>query len=261
MVKIEKNYGYMGPGDGNQRYYMTEGQYMSGQTIGIMVLEAALPFLPGNVANAESYDFPVRYLLVPGANQARMHVGDPTLLPALIETAKQLEIDGCRAICANCGYYGHFQAEVAAAVDVPVFLSAVIQVPWILTGLKKDQKIGILCGDGPNLNYHLFESCGVTKEQYERCVIYGAQDEPEFSTFVHRPGHFHNGKIHDEIVGLAEKMVAEHPEVGAILLECTDMPPYAAEIQKRTNLPVFDPITMINYVHSGIARKPFYGFM
>lgn len=64
MVKIEKNYGYMGPGDGNQRYYMTEGQYMSGQTIGIMQLDAWLPFLPGNVSNADTFDFPVRYLHV-----------------------------------------------------------------------------------------------------------------------------------------------------------------------------------------------------
>lgn len=261
MVKIEKNYGYMGPGDGNQRYYMTEGQYMSGQTIGIMQLDAWLPFLPGNVSNADTFDFPVRYLHVPGANQARMHAGDDGLLPALIETAKQLEIDGCRAICGNCGYFGHFQSQVAAAIDVPVYLSAVVQVPWILTGLKKDQKIGLLCADAPNLTYHLFESCGVTREQYERCVVYGAITEPEFSTFVKRVGTFDNRLVRQEVVGLCKKMVKENPEIGAILLECTDMPPYAADVQRELNLPVFDPITMINFVHSAVARKPFYGFM
>ena len=261
MVKIEKNYGYMGPGDGNQRYYMTEGQYMSGQTIGIMVLGCHLPFFPGNVACADTYDFPVRYLHVKGTDQGNIHAGDKSLLPALIETAKQLEIDGCRAICANCGYYGHFQRDIAEAIDVPVYLSACVQIPWIFTGLKKDQKIGVLCGDGPNLTFDLFESCGCTKEQYERCIIVGLEKEEEFGKLINDAGNLDYRKLGDEIIGAAEKMAAEHPEIGAILLECTDMPPFAAEIQKRTNLPVFDPITMINYIHSGVARKPFYGFM
>ena len=261
MVKIEKNYGYMGPGDGNQRYYMTEGQYMSGQTIGIMVLACRLPFFPGNVACADTYDFPVRYLHVKGADQDNIHAGDKTLLPALIETAKQLEIDGCRAICANCGYYGHFQKDVAEAIDVPVYLSACVQVPWILTGLKKDQKLGVVCADAPNLTFDLFESCGCTREQYERCVVYGTENGEEFHKLLTDVGNINRNKLGEEVLEAVEKMVTEHPEVGAILLECTDMPPFAADVQRRFNLPVFDSITMINFVHSAVARKPFYGFM
>ena len=80
-------------------------------------------------------------------------------------------------------------------------------------------------------------------------------------TFVKRVGTFDNRLVKQEVVGLCKKMVQEHPEIGAILLECTDMPPYAADVQRELNLPVFDPITMINFVHSAVARKPFYGFM
>ena len=261
MVKIEKNYGYMGPGDGDRRYYMTKGQYMSGQTIGIMVLTCNLPFFPGNVACAETYDFPVRYLEIGGIYQDTLHAGDTSNVQRLIETAKQLEIDGCRAVCANCGYFGIFQSAVAAEVDIPVYLSSVIQVPWILTGLRKSQKLGVLCANAPTLTPKLFESCGVTPEQYDRCVIYGAQDGPEFKKLMADEGNLHYRQLGEEIIGQAEKLAAEHPELGAILLECTDMPPFAAEIQKRTNLPVFDSTTLINYVHSGVARKPFYGFM
>ena len=261
MVKIEKNYGYMGPGDGDKRYYMTEGQYMSGQTIGIMLLSGRFLFFPGNVSNAETFDFPVRYLEIGGVHASHLHANDRTIVSKLIETAKQLEIDGCRAVCANCGYFGNFQAEVAANVDIPVYLSAIVQVPWILTGLRKSQKLGILCAVRDTLTMDLFESCGVTKEQHARCVIHGLQDAPEFSILCSEAGHLNHKLMRDDLVNAAEKLVAENPDIGAILLECTDMPPYAAAIQNAVNLPVFDSITLINYIHSGVARKPYYGFM
>jgi Asp/Glu/hydantoin racemase len=47
--------------------------------------------------------------------------------------------------------------------------------------------------------------------------------------------------------------VAEHPDVGAIVLECTNMPPYTADIQRETGLPVFDIVSLVNMVHAGLA--------
>lgn len=258
---IVRNWGYYGPGQVIGDLHVSQGQYMGGFVAGIMTLHSWLPKPPGHVGNASSYPFPVRYQVVAGADQKRMHAGDDTLLPALIETARQLERDGCRMIGSTCGYFGHFQRQVADAVDAPVYLSSVVQVPWIRLALRKSQKIGIICGDAPHLTYSLFESCGVSKEDYERCVIYGAQDEPVFSTFVHKPGHFHVNTVRNEIVGIALKMVKEHPDVGAILLECTDMPPYSAEIQARTNLPVYDSTTMIKFIGNTLCQKPYYGFI
>ncbi|MEL7632233.1 MULTISPECIES: hypothetical protein [Sporomusa] len=40
-----------------------------------------------------------------------------------------------------------------------------------------------------------------------------------------------------------------------------EWPPYAAAIQAAVNLPVFDFITLINFVHQAVAQKPYYGFM
>lgn len=261
MVKLEKNYGYMGPGDGDKRYYMTKGQYMSGQTIGIMQMTFHGPFFPGNVSCADTYDYPVRYLEIGGITADVLHSADKTKVDALVKTAKQLEVDGCRAICANCGYFGNFQADVAAEVDSPVYLSSIIQAPWILTGLKKDQKLGILCAVSDTLTWALFESCGVTREQYERCVIYGLQNKPEFARLISEVGDLNPVALCKDLVERAQELVSENENIGAILLECTDMPPFAHEVQRVTNLPVFDATTLINYVHSGVARKPFYGFM
>lgn len=261
MDEIVKNYSFIGPGDGNKRYYITKGQLVSGYTVGIMLLDVHYPIMPGNVVNAYTYDFPVRHMWVPGANQARMHSGDETLIPELIKTAKQLEIEGCRAVCGACGYFGHFQEKIADAVDIPIYLSSVVQVPWIRVGLKRNQKIGILCADGHNLTESLFKACGVSKEDFDRCCVVSAGHLPEFSAVMERRGHFDNGIVTKELVELSKQLVKDNPDIGAILLECSDMPPYAAAIQWELNLPIFDFITMIKFVQSAVAHKPYYGFI
>ena len=162
MGKIIKNYGYVGPGTELGRVHITKGQLISGHTVGILVQDVHYPLVPGNVVSAYSYDFPVRYKIVPGANQARMHVGDPTLLDALVESAEELEREGCRAVCAACGYFGHFQKAVAERTNLPVYLSSLVQVPWISIALKPDETIGVLCADIDNLTPALFEACGVS---------------------------------------------------------------------------------------------------
>ena len=261
MKEIIKNYGYWGPGDGNERVYITKGQLVSGSTIGILVQDVHYPLVPGNVVNADTYNYPVRMEIVDGANQARMHTGDSTLLPALVETAKKLELQGCRAICAACGYFGHFQKQVADRVDIPVYLSSIVQVPWIRVGLKEGQKIGILCADRKNLTKRVFDACGVSEQDQNICCIAGAGHLPEFSALLERRGHFDNGILREELIQLTKSLIAENPDIGAILLECSDMPPYSAAIQREIKLPVYDFITMINYVHSVVAHKPYYGFM
>lgn len=259
---IIRNYGYMDKDEVlDKELYITKNQWISGYTIGIMLLDVHYPIIPGNVVNAYTYKFPVRHMWVEGANQDRMHSGDETLLPELIKTAKQLEVEGCRAICGACGYFGHFQRRVADKIDIPVYLSSVVQVPWITVGLKKNEKIGILCADGANLTKELFKECNVSEDNFNRCVIKSAGELLEFSAFMERRGHFNNEKIKNELINLVKELVKENEDIGAILLECSDMPPYAAAIQKEVNLPVFDFITMINFVHNSVAQKPYEGFI
>ena len=258
---IAKNYGYVGPGTDLGRIHITNGQFISGHTIGILVQDVHYPLLPGNVVNGYTYDFPVRLQVVPGANQARMHVGDQTLIPDLVATAKLLEQEGCRAICAGCGYFGHFQKSVADQVDIPVYLSSMVQVPWVSVALKSTQKIGILCADQKNLTQDVFNACGVSEEIYNRCCVAGAGHLPEFSALLERRGHFDNEILRQELIDLAKNLLKNEPDIGAILLECSDMPPYAAAIQQELALPVYDYITMIKYAHSAVAQRPYYGFM
>lgn len=107
-----KDYGYIAKGDENRSFSIRKGQFISGYTVGVLHLEVWYPLLPGNVVNADTYDFPIRHKLIPNATQSRVHGGDPTLIDDIIRAGKELEMEGVRAICGACGYLGNFQAPV-----------------------------------------------------------------------------------------------------------------------------------------------------
>jgi Asp/Glu/hydantoin racemase len=48
-------------------------------------------------------------------------------------------------------------------------------------------------------------------------------------------------------------MLEAHPEIGAIVLECTNMPPYRADIQAATGVPVFDITTLVRMLHDAVS--------
>ena len=84
---------------------------------------------------------------------------------------------------------------------------------------------------------------------------------PEFQKLIKCIGRFNSAKMEQEIVGLARNLAAENPEIGAIILQCSDLPPYAWAIQRATKLPVFDMTTLIDWVYRAVVRRPFAGFI
>lgn len=251
--------GYYGANDyRGKAFRIPKGQYIAGHAIGIIHLEVWYPLLPGNVVNATTYPFPVRLKLVPGATQERLLGGDETLLESVLEAANELLQEGVRAVVGACGYFGNFQQEVAAALDVPVFLSSLLQVPIIHRALKPGQKVGIMCADSRALGHRALQSCGITPEM--PIAVIGLEDYPQFSNILYSHGEFDFDPLERELVDAALRLQREHPELGAILLECSDMPPFAAAIQKATGLPVFDFITMIKWIHHALVQKPYEGY-
>ncbi|MDR2161814.1 MAG: aspartate/glutamate racemase family protein [Desulfovibrio sp.] len=256
-----KNYGYFEPGCDDVEVRMPKGRNIAGYSVGIMFLDDVwYPFMPGNVVNAWTYDFPVRLRAVPNLNTPRLHSGDPAIVDELIAVARHLvEKEGCRAISSACGFFGHFHAQVADAVDVPVALSSLVQVPWIQATLKKRQKIGCLSANASALTESLLKSCRI--QDTGVLVVKDLRREEQFSAIMEDRGSFDNSGVRREAVQAAENLVAEHPDIGAILLECSDLPPYASDIQRAVSLPVFDFITMIRWLHNATTQRPYRGFI
>ena len=230
-----------------------------GESIGILILDATYPCIPGNVGNASTFPFPVRYKVVKEASIERLlKQKDITLLEPFIDAAIELQEEGVKAITGACGFMALFQREVSDAVDVPVFLSSLLQIPFIYQ-IKK-QKIGIITADSKSLTPEHFISVGVSKEI--PLLIGGMEDQKEFrEAILEEKGTLDSDLIESEVVGVAKKLITENPDIGALVLECSDLPPYAHAIQKEVNLPIFDFTTMIQYVHTTLVRKEFQGFM
>jgi hypothetical protein len=233
-------------------------QAIGGCAIGILVLDLRYPLFPGNVANASTWDFPVLFNILKGASKEILD-GDRSLVEKIVVGGRELEDQGVRAIIGACGYFANYQKETAAALKVPAFMSSLLQVPMILQVLRPEQKIGIVCAYEKGLTPQLYEQVGI--EDTSRLVVSGAQDLSEFQNLLNLTGAFNSRRLEEELVDLTIKLVADNPDIGAILIECSDMPPYAHAIQNTVGLPVFDFYTLVNWVQNAVVRKPFAGFL
>jgi len=241
-------------------YKTSKGQVSSGEAIGVLLLDTSVPFIPGDVANATTYTFPVRFQKIPGFTVTSALAKDPAVYDQLLLAAKSLERQGVRAITGDCGYMGIHQQALARALDIPVFLSSLIQLPFIKTIIGPEAKVGVIVADSESLNDDLLRAVGVSDTS--NLVIMGLQDQPNFYRFaLEESGVLDTEAVEAEAVAVAKQMKADNEDIKALLMECSLLPPYGAAIQAAVNLPVFDYITMINFVFSAVVKKEYRGFM
>jgi aspartate/glutamate racemase len=230
-----------------------------GTTIGILQSNGRIPMAPGDIGNASTFNFPVVYRVVEEATFERLIVqSDPALAQPLIREARSLQQSGVSAIMGDCGHMLRFQEEVAEAVNIPVFLSSWLQVPFIKRILPTHKTIGVLMANSCFFRLDHLKYAGL--DPNTPLVIVGMQDSPAFhSAFIDEEGELDTDAVEDEIVSVAKNLYQEHPNIGSIFLECSDMPPYASAIQDALHLPVFDFVTMVNYVYAAFTRTRFHG--
>jgi hypothetical protein len=219
-----------------------------------------VPFIPGDVANATTYDFPVRFCRVDGYSVARAIGKDPTVYDALLTAARELVGQGVRAVTGDCGFMALHQQRLARDLATPVFLSSLLQIPFALSIMGRDDKLGVITADARSLDDALLAAVGVTNR--DRIVIQGLEDQPNFYQFaIAETGRLDAEKVAAEVVETGRRLVAGDDQVKALLLECSLLPPYAAALHEAVHMPVFDYITMINFVFSAVVKKPYTGFI
>jgi hypothetical protein len=156
---------------------------------------------------------------------------------------------------------GAYQEAVAEALDIPVFLSSLLQVPMVTAMLGPRRKLAVLVANGTTVSERLLRPVGITDALKERLVFRGLEDREHFaSVCLQEVGQLDLARMEADLVATAPAVLREEPAVGAFLLECSDMPPYSHAIQEATGLPVFDWIGFINYVHHAVVREPYHGF-
>jgi hypothetical protein len=232
------------------------GKAIYGAPLGILMLEARFPRIPGDMGNALTWPFPVLYRVVRGATPERVVLqGARGLLPDFLAAAEELVALGAEAITTNCGFLSLFQAELAAAVRVPVATSSLMQVPWVQAMLPPGRRVGVLTVCRPSLTDAHLHAAGVPPGT----PVMGTEGGREFHRVLIRAESpdMDLALAEQDILEAGRALVAAHPQVGAIVLECTNMPPYAAALRDALGLPVFDIHSMITWFHAGIRPRRF----
>jgi Asp/Glu/hydantoin racemase len=242
-------------------YKKKAGQVSYGEAIGILLLDSCAPFIPGDVANATTYNFPVRFKKVPGLTVERIFNHDMTILDAVINAGEELKRSGVRAITGDCGFMALYQEELARRLEIPVFMSSLLQIPFMVNLIAANHKIGIVTANSCSLTEAVLRPCGA--DLPNRLVIGGLEDCPHFAAAIidEISNELDTEKIEAEVVAIATGLVRSAPEVKLLLLECSVLAPYGAAVQEATGLPVFDFVTMINYLYSTVVKQRFCGFM
>jgi aspartate/glutamate racemase len=243
-----------------------DGRNVYGMTIGLVQMHVNLAMIPGNMGNATTFDFPILYRRMNANDVADVMAEEPTknFTDAIVEAAQWLELQGVRAIMGNCGFFGSYQNTVKARITVPFFSSSLMMLPMMVHSMPSSKKVGVITANGPNLiKTQAVENCGLSLEDKEnRIVIMGCEGGEEFSSAIMANTGVHNpAKVEQEIVAVARRMLHENEDVGAILLECTELSPHAAAVQNAIRMPVWDYTTLTKWIYSGCIRRPFTGFV
>ncbi len=204
--------------------------------------------------------FPVRFQKVKGFSVRRALGKDPAVYADLRQAAGDLVQQGVRAVTGDCGFMGIHQKKLARELGVPVFLSSLLQISFISLLIGEVATVGIVTADSKSLSAELLAAVGVSDPT--TVVIGGLEDSQHFYQFaIEETGSLDAEAVEKEVVTVARNMVAENPRIRALLLECSLLPPYGAAVQAAVNLPVFDYITMINFVFSAVVKQEYRGFM
>ncbi len=237
------------------------GQNICGASIGVLCLESYFPKPPGHIKNPSSLPFPVLYEMIDGITVPTLLTNPtPELLAPFIKGAQRLEAEGVRAITGSCGFLALFQKELAAAVSVPVFASSLIQVPLAFHMTGANAPVGVLTADASALTPKHFEGVGAAGIPV---AVQGLEDTSEFAEVILRNTRtrMDTDLIEAEVLEAARRLKRQAPDIRSLVLECTDLPPYAARLQDELRLPVFDLTTLAQMAHTVATRNSYVGIM
>ena len=208
-------------------------------TLGVLMLETRFPRVPGDIGHPQSLPFPVRYRVVRRASPQRVvRDRDPALLQPFIDAGLALVDEGAAAITTSCGFLVLFQQALQAALPVPVWTSSLLLLPE----LQRHAAAGIVTVDGAALGPDHLRAAGAAPDTpveglapgcaFQRCLL---RDEATLDVDAARQA----------TVAAAQRLVARRPDIDAIVLECTNMPPYADAVRAATGRSVHDLISLL----------------
>ena len=229
------------------------GTNLYGFSVGILMLDTRFPRIPGDMGNAGTFDFPVRFATVPGAGpDSVVHRREDGALPAFVVAAQELIDAGAHGIATTCGFLARWQDALTAKVSVPVMTSVLLAAPLVARTLPRGKRLGVVTYSAADLDGPVLAGVGVPTDT----PVTGVDPDGVFARTIRHGGTaLDRGAMAADVVAAAQRLVAAHPDVGAIVLECANMPPYADDVRRATGLPVHDAAALVRWFHAGLCVR------
>ncbi len=228
-----------------------------GKHVGIIMLDCSFPRPVGDIGNARTFHFPVHYEIlegVPAINLTRYE--EKAAVDSLFEAAKRLERMGVRAIVTSCGLLIRYQKKLSSAVRIPVATSSLLFLPFLGALLPGDRKIGIITADTGAIDSHALRHAGW--EQPNRAVIRGMEGCEVFRKTILEPQsplELDTRQLCEATISVGKQLLSEEPEIGALLLECTNLAPYSGQLRKALSIPVYDVTHLVNLLYASTNEE------
>jgi Asp/Glu/hydantoin racemase len=216
--------------------------------LGILMLRTRFPRLPGDIGHASTFGFEVRRHVVEGASPARVVRGcagepdrvraDEALLRSFIDAGQQLVGDGARALGTSCGFLARWQRELQAALPVPVWSSALLKLAE-LPGVR----CGVITIEAASLTAAHFEAVGADPKTPVEGIEPGS---PLHASLMQDLPTLDADDACRQVIAAGRRLVAREPGLQAVVLECTNLPPYAQALERDIGLPVHHVVSLLN---------------
>lgn len=253
-----------GPSDtgGKAKPKKTLSSGQDAPTLGVIRLDYDYPAAPGDIDSPESYMYDVLYRVVPGLTFqiCQDNAMTPEIKSEFIEAVKYLEDKGVSGITGDCGFMMWFQELARQHTKKPVFMSSLAHLPAVTAATHDQELIAVLTANGKTLEPMrdlIKRECNIDTED-KRLVIVGCEDCPGFEA-VALGEKVDVPSVLPGIVKKTQEVIKHNPMIRAILLECTELPPYADALRAATGLPVFDAITNCDYFIRARMDNPLVG--
>ena len=226
-----------------------------GVSIGILMLETYFERFNGDIGNARTWPFPVQYRIVKGASPNRItSLTSTEFLEPFKQAADELIAGGVDGITTTCGFLALYQRELAEHCPVPVATSALLQVPMVARILPKGRRPAIFTFSAESLTRRHLESVGVDPGT----PVFGLPADSEFQRSI-RTGDttVRFDTLRQEVMAAADHAVRSDPTIGALVLECTNLTPYSADLRRAFKLPILDVVSLVHWFHRGLRPEVF----
>ncbi|HEV7516787.1 MAG TPA: aspartate/glutamate racemase family protein [Thermoanaerobaculia bacterium] len=225
--------------------------------LGILMLDGKMAEVPGCMAAAATFPYPVVRRVVPGARPPATPADVEALLPLYLEAARQLHAEGISVLTENCnGLMVLLQQRLAAAVPVPVVTSALLMVPQVHRMIPS-RRIGILAFYPESVGETVYNACGWSVSEIPLAVggVAGSEAWHEFLRTKEIPASL-RPRLEADLIAVGRQMAEAHPDLGAFVCECTLMPPANQALRDALGLPVYDILNLLDLTMRGLFRPP-----